>query len=266
MAGSCSTFKGDLTIDSGIAGSLNLDGFKKIDGTVKLFNATNLHSISSSTLEEITGSLSLSSLTQLTELKFDQLTTVTDKLQLEAVPALSQLGFTKGVSKVGGIYITNTGLSSLSGIKLDTVGDFEATNNRKLNKVDVNDVNNITGLLDFSANSLDLKVTFPNLKTARNMTFRNVSSISIPSLKKTDGLLGIYATYAKNFSAPNLTETGGDLVFDGNSKLTSISLPKLQTVKGGFQIANNTKLEKVNDIGSLKSVGGALDFVGNIST
>jgi len=96
------------------------------------------------------------------------------------------------------------------------------------------------------------------------MTFRNASEVALPSLKSTDGLLGFYANHFTSFIAANLTSTGG-LVFAANENLMNISLPSLETVKGVFQIANNTALKSVDGFPKLKSISGALDFSGNFS-
>lgn len=47
-----------------------------------------------------------------------------------------------------------------------------------------------------------------------------------------------------------------------NSQLTNISFPKLSSIGGGFQIANNTKLLSILGFPNLTSIGGAIDFIG----
>jgi len=102
----------------------------------------------------------------------------------------------------------------------------------------------------------------PNLQFALNMTFRNVSSVSLPSLSGVNGSLGFYGNILSTFSAPNLTQTGSDLVFDDNTGLTNLSLPSLTIVGGGLQIANNSQLKSINGLPKLQDVGGAVDFSG----
>lgn len=97
------------------------------------------------------------------------------------------------------------------------------------------------------------------------MTFRNVSSVSLPSLESVAGGLGFYSNYMESFLGPNLTDVGSALVFNDNSALTNISLPVLKEVDGTFQIANNTQLKQVKGIPKLEKIGGALDFSGNLT-
>jgi hypothetical protein len=250
-------------IASQVADVLALNGIQQITGSLSCTGATNLTSLSANDLGTIGDTFKLHSLTTLTTLEFDSLTQV-GSIDFDAVPELQQLSFTQGVSKADNIRITNTGLTSLNGITLKTIGDMEVSNNRFLADANVNQITNITGLMSFSANAQELKITFQRLQTAKNMTFRNASAVSLPSLKTTDGLLGFYSNYFESFFAANLTSTGG-LVFDDNGLLTNISLPSLESVKGTFQIANNTALKKVDGFPNLKSVTGALDFSGNFS-
>lgn len=124
---------------------------------------------------------------------------------------------------------------------------------------------NINEALTLSANGDELKASFPNLEWAYNMTFRNVSSISTPSLASLNGSLGFYGDSIKSYEAANLTKVGGSLSFVGNGQLANVSLDALEKVSGGFQIADNPKLENAS-FPALQSVGGALDFSGNLST
>ncbi|KAK2753346.1 hypothetical protein FQN55_003475 [Onygenales sp. PD_40] len=262
---SCKTFKGDIVIDPKVPeGPITIDGIETITGSLTVKGAANLTRLVSSSIEKIEDTFTLSGAVKLSDLQFDSLTEV-GALNFEALSVLQNLGFTKGVSKAGNIRITNTQLTSLTGIELETVGDMEITNNPHLTEVNVNQITEISGYASFSANDMKLKISFPNLEKALNMTFRNTSSVTIPSLKSTKGLLGFYSNYFEDFYAGNLTSTG-DLVFADNGYLTNISLPVLETVKGAFQIANNTQLKKVNDVPKLKTIEGALDFAGNFSS
>lgn len=157
--------------------------------------------------------------------------------------------------------IDNTQLGSLDGINLQVADTIYVTNNPYLSSASMQ-LGNVTQSLTFGANSKDLKLEFPNLEWAYNMTFRNCSEVLIPSLASINGSLGFYSNTFENLSAPNLTNVGGSLSFVSNEELTNISMPELTTVGGGFQIANNTKLSDINGFPSLKTVGGALDFNG----
>ncbi|KAI1907899.1 cell wall protein Ecm33 [Ophidiomyces ophidiicola] len=260
---SCRTITGDLEVSERASGTISISGVQRVNGKFTCKGAVNLTELSASSLSRIGDAFLLSGLTTLASLRFDALTEV-DSINFEALPRLQQLSFSKGVSKASRLRIANTDLVNLGGINLNTVGDMEISNNPHLTEVNVNQITNTTGFVSFSANNMKLKVTFPNLENALNMTFRNVSAISLPSLKKTTGLLGLYSNYIEDFSAPNLTSTG-DLVLAANSQLSNLSLPLLEDVRGAFQVANNTNLKSITDVPKLKKLNGALDLSGNFT-
>jgi hypothetical protein len=135
------------------------------------------------------------------------------------------------------------------------------TANTALTSINVNDIKNITGTLIISANNNKLNIEFPNLVSAQNLTFRNTSSISVPSLANLTGELGLFGNYISNFSAPNLT-TCADLDIDDNADLTDINLPLLSTLTGGLAISNNDKLDIIS-FPKLSKVQGAIDLTGD---
>jgi hypothetical protein len=161
-------------------------------------------------------------------------------------------------------------LSTLDGINLETVETLQIDNNNRL-KTFSTQIANVSSSVNINANGDSLAVSFPNLIWAANMTFRNVSSISIPSLAVVNGSLGFYGNYITSLAAPNLTSVGssatgsGSLAFVSNDKLANISLPLLTSVGGADQIANNTELSAIS-FPELSTVGGAIDFSGNFTT
>ncbi|OBT74652.1 hypothetical protein VF21_07013 [Pseudogymnoascus sp. 05NY08] len=97
------------------------------------------------------------------------------------------------------------------------------------------------------------------------MAVRNVSSLSIPSLKVVNSTFGVYGSYMESVIAPNLTKIGGDVAFVADSSLTNISMPLLQTIGGGLLIANNSKLMDITGFKNLKSAAGAISISGNFT-
>lgn len=256
---SCETFTGDIVIVSQAAGDISLNGVQQITGSLSSDNATQVSSISAPQLNSIGDKFSLTSLTGLTALNFGSLTSV-GSIEWEALPELQTLAFTKGVSQADSVSIVNTGLTSLNGISLKSIGDFNIAENGYLETVNVNDLKNATGLISFAGNLDSLNLELPNLESAANISLRNVSSFTVPSLQTLKGLLGLYGDSFLNFSAPNLTSTG-DVSIVGNPALNNISLPVLKTVNGGFSISKNDKLKNIS-FPELETVGGALDFSG----
>ena len=214
-------------------------------------------------MEEITGTFQLDTVQVLNAVNFPKLKTV-DTLRWNALPNLQSLGFDAEITKASVIDIQNTQLGSLEGINIEIVDEIKIANNRFINDITMQ-LGNITKALTLEANNPEVNVSFPNLEWAFNMTFRNCSSVDLPSLESLNGSLGFYGNVFTDFAAPNLTTIGGALAIVSNTELTNISLPELTTVKQNLQIANNTKLSKINSMPKLKTIGGALDFNGNMS-
>jgi len=271
---SCTTYSGSVAIPTDLTDapdgnghtSLSVNGVQAITGNLTVQNAVTLASLSFGDLKSI-GGLSLGGLTVLSELSMNSLSTLTS-MNFTALPALQQLSFgTTGLTKATSVLITNTGLSSLQGINnLDSVSGFNVNNNPSLQNISLQ-VTSIKGSLDIEANDgfqSGLATSFPMLQTATNMTFRNCSSVDLPSLANVTDDLGFYGNTMQSFAAPNLTTVGG-LIFVDNTQLTNISIPGLLSVNGSYQIANNTQLLKINGFTKLATIGGALDFNGNFT-
>ena len=271
---SCTTYSGSVSIPSGATfpqdssghQSISIDGVQKITNNLTITGLDDLDSIEMGSLKSI-GGFTLGALTQLSTLSLPQLSTI-DSMNFTALPALQALSFgNTGVTQANTILVSNTGLTSLMGINnLESVSTFNVNNNQGLQNISLQ-VTSIKGALDIEANdgfSSGLTTSFPMLETAMNLTFRNCSSVSLPSLANVSQYLGFYGNTMQTFMAPNLTTTGG-LVFVDNTALTNISIPGLSSVNGSYQIANNTMLKQINGFEKLATVKGALDFNGNFT-
>lgn len=265
----CSTIKGDVLIGPGASGSISLDGPLSITGDLDCLNAGNLVSLGSASIGSIGGTFNLQNLTTLSTLGFSDLTAVTN-INFIALPALSEFSFTSTISKAASVVISNTFLSTLDGINLATSDTIEINNNDYLREFSTQ-VANVTTSIDINSNGNALVVSFPNLIWAGNITIKNASSVSIPSLHAVNGSLGLYGNGFASISAPNLTSIGntatnaGGLAIVGNTALTNFSFPALTNIGGGDQVANNTGLSDIN-FPALSIVGGAIDFTGNFSS
>jgi hypothetical protein len=251
---------------------LNLDGPSAISGSLIVNSAGQLTSLASNSIESIAtskGAFTLFNLTLLSTLQFTELTQV-GTINWAALPALSQLTFPSFISKAVSVTITNTFLSTLDGINLMTVGLLDINNNNRLRTFSTQ-IGNITQGVNIASNGRSLEVSFPNLIWANNMTFRNVSKVSIPSLAKVNGSLIFDDNFFTSISAPNLTTVGntatstGSLAFVANPQLTNITIPRLISIGGGVQVANNSALQTIS-FPVLKTVGGAIDLSGNFTT
>jgi hypothetical protein len=255
----CETLDGDVEIDSSFANSVIINTVQRIRGALTCNGGANITSFSAPNLETIDDSFHLEGLTSLTSLDLPELTSV-GNIEFTAIPILQSLGFTAGVTQAGSVSIVNTGLTSLDGISLTSVDSFIITDNTQLETVNVNNLRNATNLINFAGNYQELEISLPNLASGTNLTIRNVSSVSIPSLTTLEGQLGFWGNSFSSLSAPNLTETG-DLVFEDNASLSNLTLPVLETVNGGFLITRNDDLSSIS-FPDLATVTGAIDFSG----
>jgi hypothetical protein len=242
--------------------NIQLNGVQKIDGNLDVTNNTALTSLSADSLSEIAGTFTLAEIPNLNTVNFPKLKTV-DGLRFVGLPNLQNLGFDAEITKANIISIENTQLQSLQGINIETVKNMFIANNRYVTTIDMQ-LGNISEALTLSANP-EAEVMFPNLIWANNMTFRNCSKVSIPSVVALNDSLNLIGNTFESFFAPNLTEVGGALALVSNSELTNISFPLLTEVGDNLQIANNTKLDEIAGLPKLKTISGALDFNGNMS-
>lgn len=262
---SCNPYNGDVIISSEASGSLDLGSVEKIKGDLTCKNASQLTSISAGFLTQIGGTFDLEEIQILSSLQFSALTGVAD-IKWIALPGLQSLNFGQGVQRANTVYISNTGLTTLTGIELQEVGMMDINNNNYLKTINVNALTNVTQSLSFSANGMNLAIEFPNLENAANLTFINVTSISMPSLSTVPGSMGFYSNYFQGFAAPNLTETGNTIAFVDSPNLNNLSFPTLQTVGGGLFIANNSKLDSIDGFQALETIDGDINFYGTFSS
>ena len=220
-------------------------------------------SLSADSLSEIDDSFSLTNIQILTSLNFPALTSV-NTVDWSGLANLAGLSFTAGLQKASTLSIQNTVLSTLSGISLETVDNFIVANNGYLNQVSM-PLGKVTNSLSLEANGRSVHASFPNMIWANNMTFRNCSTVDVPSLASLNGSLGFYSNYFPSFSAPNLTTVQGSLAFVSNGDLTNVSMPELKQVGGAFQIANNTQYSEITGFPRVTDVGGAVDCNGEFT-
>ena len=173
-----------------------------------------------------------------------------------------------GIKRAGGITIVNTQISMLNGLNSATeVLSLDVSDNKFLSQIGMNITK--VGSINIGPNNVvaGQQAMFPNLQTGTFLSFRNCTSVSVPSLTNVSTILGLYGNLFTSFAAPNLTWAGG-VVVDDNSKLTNLSFPQLRTVNSSnatLQVANNTQLGKIDGFPKLESVQGNVDLSGAIN-
>jgi hypothetical protein len=235
----------------------------EIGGSLIVKNNGLIQSLGSSSLQTINNDFQLQNATSLTSVAFPKLGEV-GSITWFTLNKLPEPTFgTPGITKAKSVVIQDTFLTNVDGVNVQDVTDLKLANNRRLSRFS-SSIKTLSNVLEITANGLDLDVSMPNLEWIANMTIANVSSFAVPSLKAVNGSMRFDSNYFESFLAPNLTELqDGDLSFISNAKLTNISFPLLKSIGGGLTIANNTQLEKVDGLGALEDVGGAIIMRGS---
>lgn len=260
----CTTFSGTIAVATGVTAPLSLDGIQTITGDLIVENVIGLPSFEAGNLASIEGTFSLINMTLLTSLSMPQLSIV-NTIEWITLPRLQSLSFNKGVTNATAVNIFDSALGSLSGLNLESVSEMTISNNGQLTEVDLPITSINTGLaIEFNGQTMD--VSFPNLENAFNLTFRNVSSLSMPGLGQVNQSVGFYGCTFDNISLPNLTSVGGSITFVGNNDVTNITMPELTSITGALFLSANPMLDTVNGFPLLKTIEGAIDMSGNFSS
>lgn len=258
---SCNALRGTLNV-AGDLDTAAIANVRAIYGSLIVNNATSLTSFSADSLTTITGQLSMTDLTVLSSLNLGDLASV-GSINFITLPALEQITFGTGISDIESLYISDTSLSSLEGFNIINVETFNVNNNRYLNSID-SQLESVSQALEVSYNSEDVEVSFDSLKWANNITFRDVSSVSLANLSTVNSSLGIYNCKMDSFNATGVEQIGGYLSINNNDGLEEVGFPSLSSVGGGLVIANNSELTDVA-FDRLRTVGGAVNLVGNFT-
>ena len=258
----CTTIVGNLTI-SGVLGSAALASVEKIDGSLRLYNATDLSSFAADAITEITGALELQSLTVLTTASFGSLEKV-GTISLVTLPAIST--FSTNLKSADNILISDTSLESIDGFAaLKSVDSFNINNNKYLTSVK-SDLATVSNALQLGFNGRDTALSFDNLLWANNITLSSVANVSFAKLQNVNQSLGFINNTFTQLSVDTLESVGQSFTISSNEDLNDVSFANLTSIGGGFVIANNTNLQTIDTFSKVSTVGGALNAVGNFST
>ncbi|GAW12995.1 hypothetical protein ANO14919_023710 [Xylariales sp. No.14919] len=264
QAAECTTITHDLVLATSAGPDIDLSGsLTEIKGSLIVKNNGLIQSLSSSSLETIGGTFQLNNATSLASLVFPTLGEV-GSIDWTTLSSLQEPTFgTPGITKAESVVVADTFVANLDGLNIQNVKDMNINNNRRLSKFSTS-IKTLSNALYVTANALNMSMEMPNLEWIANMTIANVSTFSVPSLKAVNGSMRFDSNYFTEFLAANLTKIqSGDLSFVSNPQLTNISIPQLESVGGGVTIANNTELVKIDGLGSLADVGGAIKMRGS---
>jgi len=258
----CKTVRGSVLIAPQTGATIDISGPSTITGDLTLLDNGEIQSFRSDDLTTIGGAWEMKNVTALSALIFPSITKV-KSLDWQTLNAIDTLSFGKGLTQAEEVTISDTFLSSLTGIDLTSVKKMRIDNNRRLTQF-TTQLRDLSDELRIQANGQRLEVNMPNLTWIANMIIANVTKFSAPSLVTVNDSAKFDFNYFSDFSAPNLTRTqSGDISFVGNVNLKNISMPRLTTVGGGLLIANNTALLELNGLPALKTISGAVKLRGS---
>lgn len=260
----CATWTGDIIIPTatGSNGSdeLNLNGLEEIQGNLNVTEQNHLVTLSSDTLHTVTEQISLENLQILNTVDLPELTEASD-LVLIGLPSLQQTSLLESLQTLSSLQIINSASGSLRGFNLETIRDVRIINNPFLQEITLQPYN-ITGNISIAANGRDLKLSMPNLETARSITLSNCTSISIPSLRMAYDVTVFGNSIDKLDGMPLLNRVDGSLRIVDNWNMSRIALPGLQQIGGDLSIQNNTELRLMDELYTLEGVGGDIQLEG----
>lgn len=213
-------------------------------------------------LARITDSLTLSELTSLSFVLLPALRSV-KVLNWKVLPILSLVEFTNEVRDMRSITISDTSLAGFSGFVAESLDVLDISNNRYLDNI-VSNVEHITQRLHISANSAEVVVDLPYLKTAQNVSIQEVMDIKLNLLEEIRNSASLSNNHFTTLKLPRLESVGGTLSLLKNNRLSEVDFPSLQEIGGGLMLVNNSKVERIDFFPSLAIIGGAIEIAGNI--
>ncbi|KAK2594421.1 cell wall protein Ecm33 [Conoideocrella luteorostrata] len=252
----CDVVDANINVDPTVGGTLSIEGPKKITKDLIINNATQLISITSSSITEIGGTLRLQGLELLNSFNMLSLKSV-NKLELTKLNQLSGLTLgTSGVTKATSISILDTFISDLSNLNVAKADNITIANNRRLNSFSskIEEVKYTMSVVD---NAGSMQVKLANLESAGVLDFRSIQSFDAPILESAGRVSFQDSPDLQSVSANNLSSVKNSLTLANNKKLTNISFTALKTI-GGDLTVNNTGIMKINKFPELKSIGSVL--------
>ncbi|KAJ1916347.1 cell wall protein Ecm33 [Mycoemilia scoparia] len=260
---SCSKFKGDITIKNTPIAGINFGGLSEVDGSIFIENNKDLNNIYLSGLEKITGQLFVGNNTKLSVLNVDKLSEVKEFRAINN-PNMGEVTF-HNISSIETIQIIQTSVSNLGIVSAESLKNIEITSNKKLDSIGFPNLTETSGYVLFADNGKNGKVSLPELaKINGNCSFSDLSELDIGKLKSVGSDFTISANSFKNITIRTLEKTGKAVTISENSALENITFPNLTDIGGSLNIQNNTKMTYLypDSFPKLKSISGSIVLIG----
>lgn len=259
----CTVLSGSVHISHYDSDSIYLGSIKEIKGDLSVKNISSLMRIEASSLESIGGSLELNTLNSLTSLSFPKLEAV-ETMKWQVLPILTFVNLDTGIKAINSVIMSDTSLTGFGGFNVDTLKTLDINNNRFLERIE-STVSEVTGNLLIAANAKNLKVSLPNLTWVNSMTVKDTEEINLESLQIVERSIDFSNNKFSSLHLPKLKSTGHTLSLINNKNLKDVEFDELSEVGGGLMIIDNNQIKDIDFFPTLKSVGGAIEFHGNIA-
>ncbi|SCU96418.1 LADA_0H00826g1_1 [Lachancea dasiensis] len=258
---SCRTLSGTLQISDFIDPVIDLGGLQNINGDFIVENLPDVVRIQAHNLATIGGTFKIDSLTSLTSIYFPVLHHF-DAIEWKVVPTLTSLSLAPNISHAKRLTLSDTSLIGIDALeRIEDLDILNINNNRFLEYVKSN-VKQVNEQLSVSSNSKELRIDFPSLIWANNLTVRDVASVTFPQLQYVNQSFEVIENNFERFETPLLKTVGGTLGVIQNTHLSHIDFSNVTTIQGGLMIANNSNVDKIDFLPELREIGGAIQFIG----
>lgn len=244
--------------------SLQLENLAQVDGDLIIENCSQLAEINLQNLDYVQGDLKLQKLTSLVILDLPKLNHVRS-FELRILPILNLMTLNPNMMVEKNLIISDTSLTNIDQGEFSNVKDLDIlsiNNNRFLEVFKFKSIKKIAQQLAIHANAKEIEIDLPVLHSSRNITIRDTSAVSLPSLEFVQTSLELIENQFSSLDFSKLRYVGGTLGIINNLNLERVDLNNLTEISGGLMISHNDKLRKVNFLSNLKQIGGAIHFDG----
>lgn len=257
----CGNISGGVTFKNYQDSIIDFGDLEAIGGNLVIENSPSVVKIQGRKLGRVGGIFIIRNLTSLVAIELPELRYV-NAIEWKVVPILTNSRLSEHVEGLTSITISDSSLPTINGFqKVHELEILDINNNRFLETINTN-VKRVTREVKVHANAKELELELPELKSARNITIRDTSSIELPKLEKVDNSLEVIENQISRLIVPNLKAIGGTLGIMQNSVLSRLDFGNVTDINGGLVIANNTRLEKIDFLKKLRQIGGAIYFEG----
>ncbi|PVU99146.1 hypothetical protein BB559_000974 [Furculomyces boomerangus] len=259
----CQRYSGDVTVSQVNVEKLDFGDLYEIYGNFIVSNNFNLKSVLLNGLTKVSGSMILKNNTQLIGIAIPKLTSVT-KLSVTNNPNLNYLN-ADSITSADIVEISQTSIQELRSLMFKKCKSLEISGNMNLKSIELFNLVEASQYLSIMDNNRQSKLSLPVLVTINGkMTFKNLASISAPSLQKVVESMNLIENTAQEIEFPVLQNTRNNIFIISNKNLESIKFTKLRDIGSGLIIQNNPKLTTIakDSFPELQSIGDKILAVG----